>query len=188
MVLTGLSNGDGEFGSTEPRVIQRDSAGEEGGFIRVLGIKRHHAEVGAALAGWLADHLPLVRNDNVISGEYVKVPCLRSEPGTLCAGHCMRTSCPDASRTNIWLKYCLSRVTVLPPAVCVCWMDGGAWSSDVAPGASASAPGVWCGPRLYPDPESTMNLFTAGASAARSATPLPSGRLSTSAWRCSSHI
>jgi hypothetical protein len=68
MVLTGLSNGDGEFGSTEPRVIQWDSVGEEGGFIRVLGISRHHAEVGAALAGWLADHLPLVRDDNVISG------------------------------------------------------------------------------------------------------------------------
>jgi hypothetical protein len=68
MVLTGLTNGDGEFGSPEPRVSQRNSAGEEGGFIRVLRISRHHAEIGAALAGRLADHLPLVRNDNGISG------------------------------------------------------------------------------------------------------------------------
>jgi hypothetical protein len=68
MGLTGLTNSDGELGSPEPRVIQFYSAGEEGGFIRVLRISRHHAEVGAALAWWLADHLPLVRNDNVVSG------------------------------------------------------------------------------------------------------------------------
>jgi hypothetical protein len=68
MILTGPANGDGEFGSPEPRVSQRNSVGEEGGFVRVLRISRHHAEVGAALAGRLADHLALVGNDNVVSG------------------------------------------------------------------------------------------------------------------------
>ncbi len=68
MVLAGLTDRDGEFGSPEPRVIQRDPAGEEGGFIRVLRISRHQAEVGAALARRLIDHFSLVVNDNVISG------------------------------------------------------------------------------------------------------------------------
>ena len=69
MVLAGPTDRDGEFGSPEPRVIQFDPAGEKGGFIRVLRVSRHQAEVGAPLARRLIDHLSLVVDDNVISGQ-----------------------------------------------------------------------------------------------------------------------
>ena len=69
MVLAGPTDRDGEFGSPEPRVIQFDPAGEKGGFIRVLRVSRHQAEVGAALARRLIDHLSLVVDDNAISGQ-----------------------------------------------------------------------------------------------------------------------
>jgi hypothetical protein len=79
MVLTGLTNSDGELGSPEPRVIQFYSASEEGGFIRVLRISRHQAEVGAALAERLVDHLSLVVNDNILSGHDVQTASRRAE-------------------------------------------------------------------------------------------------------------
>ena len=71
MVLTGLTNSDGEFGSPEVRVVQFYFAGEEGSFIRVLRISRHHAEVRAALAERLVDHLSLILNDTIASGQDV---------------------------------------------------------------------------------------------------------------------